>query len=83
MGDVRMKQGQTAAAFESYRKALMEAESSFVKKELETIILEDLSQGSRAAAAYAKKTDASGYMDAWLGKYGSQEELRELINKIV
>lgn len=83
MGDVRMKQGQTAAAFECYRKALMEAESSFVKKELETIILEDLSQGSRAAAAYAKKTDASGYMDAWLGKYGSQEELRELINKIV
>lgn len=83
MGDVRMKQGQTAAAFENYRKALMEAESSFVKKELETIILEDLSQGSRAAAAYAKKTDASGYMDAWLGKYGSQEELRELINKIV
>lgn len=83
MGDVRMKQGQTAAAFESYRKALMEAESSFVKKELETIILEDLSQGSRAAAAYAKKTDASGYMDAWLGKYGSQEELRELINKVV
>ena len=51
MGDVRMKQGQTAAAFESYRKALMEAESSFVKKELETIFLEDLIQGSRAAAA--------------------------------
>lgn len=83
IGDVRMKQGQTAAAFESYRKAIRESGSSYVKKELGNIILEDLYQGSRAATAYAKKVDATGYMDAWLGRYGSKEEIQELINKIV
>lgn len=83
IGDVRMKQGQTAAAFESYRKAIRESGSSYVKKELGNIILEDLYQGSRAATAYAKKVDAIGYMDAWLGRYGSKEEIQELINKIV
>lgn len=82
LGDARRKQGQTAQAFENYRKAMECASSrSYVKTELSRIFLTDFYEGDQKARIYAARTDASEYLDQWLGKYGSVEEIRELAKK--
>lgn len=83
VGDARMKQGQTKAAFENYLKALEYAGHSYVRTELTRIILTDLSQGSKRACVYAKKADASAFLDNWLGKYGSLEEIDKLADNLI
>lgn len=83
VGDVRMKQGQTKVAFENYRKALEYVKPSYVKTELGRIILSDLNQGSRRAAVYAKKSDAVPFMDSWLGKYGTLEDISAILDKLM
>lgn len=82
VGDVRAKQGQTKAAFENYLKALDYAKPSYVKTELSRIILSDLNQGSKRASVYAKKSDAAAFLDNWLGKYGTLEDVSRMIQKI-
>ncbi len=79
VGDIRRKQGQTRLAFESYREAVRSHGTGYVKTELSRIIFSDLYEGAKKAASYAKATDASEYLDLWLGKYGSIEELQELV----
>ena len=79
VGDIRRKQGQTRLAFESYREAVRSHGTGYVKTELSRIIFSDLYEGAQKAASYAKATDASEYLDLWLGKYGSIEELQELV----
>lgn len=79
VGDVRAKQGQTQAAFANYLEALEFAKPSYVKTELARIILEDLNQGSRRASVYAKKSDAVPFMDQWLGKYGTVDDIQRII----
>lgn len=83
VGDVRMKQGQTRAAFENYLKALEYAKPSYVKTELARIIFSDLAQGSRRVAVYAKKSDAAPFMDSWLGKYGTLEDISRIVKELV
>ena len=78
-----MKEGQTKAAFENYKKALQDARPSYVKTELYRIIIRDLSEGSRQAAEIAKNTDATAVLNGWLDKYGSLEEIQALVKKLV
>ena len=35
-------------------------------------------EGGRKLLVYARKTDASRYLDHWLGKYGSLEDIQQL-----
>ena len=83
LGDIRRKQGQTKEAFENYFKALENMQHPYLKTELSRIFLEDLYKGSRRAAFFAKKADASEFLNVWLDKYGSQEEIQKLLKKIV
>ncbi|MDO4276889.1 MAG: LicD family protein [Eubacteriales bacterium] len=82
VGDVRRKQGQTEQAFENYFKALEYAKPSYVKTELSRIFLADMYRGSRKASVYAAGGDASEYLDSWLGKYGSIEDIYKLLERI-
>lgn len=81
IGDVRRKQGQTEAAFQNYLEALRQNGSGFVRTELSRIFLTDLYEGSKRAAVYAKEGDASEFLNQWLGKYGSIEEIQQLVKE--
>lgn len=81
IGDVRRKQGQTEAAFQNYLEALRQNGSGFVRTELSRIFLTDLYEGSKRAAVYAKAGDASEFLKQWLGKYGSIEEIQQLVKE--
>ena len=81
IGDVRRKQGQTEAAFQNYLEALRQNGSGFVRTELSRIFLTDLYEGSKRAAVYAKAGDASELLNQWLGKYGSIEEIQQLVKE--
>lgn len=81
IGDVRRKQGQTEAAFQNYLEALRQNGSGFVRTELSRIFLTDLYEGSKRAAVYAKSGDASEFLNQWLGKYGSIEEIQQLVKE--
>lgn len=82
-GDVRRKQGQTSEAFENYFRALECELPSYIKTELSRIILEDMYKGGRRAAFFAKNADAAEFLDAWLGKYKSQENIRMILSEIM
>ena len=81
IGDVRRKQGQTEAAFQNYLEALRQNGSGFVRTELSRIFLTDMYEGSKRAAVYAKAGDASEFLNQWLGKYGSIEEIQQLVKE--
>ena len=81
IGDVRRKQGQTEAAFQNYLEALRQNGSGFVRTELSRIFLTDLYEGSKRAAVYAKAGDASEFLNQWLVKYGSIEEIQQLVKE--
>ena len=81
IGDVRRKQGQTEAAFQNYLEALRQNGSGFVRTELSRIFLTDLYEGSKRAAVYAKAGDAPEFLNQWLGKYGSIEEIQQLVKE--
>lgn len=83
IGDVRIRQGRTREAFENYRKALEYAKPSYVKTELARIFMKDLSEGSKKAASYARRTDASDFLNDWLDKYGSIEDIQKLVRKLM
>lgn len=83
LGDIRRKQGQTEASFENYKKALDTSKHAYVKKEVARIYLNDLYSGGRKASLYAKNGDASEFLNNWLKKYGSSEELKELVNRLL
>lgn len=81
-GDARRKQGQTRQAFGCYCKAVNSHGTGYVQTELSRIIFGDLLEGAKKAETYAKKTDASEYLDFWLGKYGSLEDLQKIIKEL-
>lgn len=81
IGDVRRKQGQTEAAFQNYLEALRQNGSGFVRTELSRIFLTDMYEGSKRAAVYAKAGDASEFLNQWLEKYGSIEEIQQLVKE--
>ena len=87
LGDILLKQGRTAEAFESYFKAVknlkMTGDEAYIKTELAMIILDDFNKGSKAVAIAAPKTDASRLLDSWLNKYGSLDNIREIITGII
>ena len=82
IGDIKRKQGQTDAAFDNYKKAVDCGGKGYVNIELYRIFFADLLEGSKRAAAYAKVLDASEYLDRWLGRYGSTEELQLLVKEL-
>ena len=75
LGDIRRKQGQTKEAFENYFKALEHMQHPYLKTELYN--------GSKRSAFFAKKSDVSEFLDVWLDKYKSQENIQELLKKIM
>ena len=81
IGDIKRKEGQTGAAFENYMKAFGQNGNGFVRTELSRIFLTDLYEGSRKSSIYAKAGDASDFMDLWLKKYGSIEELQQFVKE--
>ena len=81
IGDIKRKDGQTGAAFENYMKAFGQNGTGFVRTELSRIFLTDLYEGSRKSSVYAKAGDASDFMDLWLKKYGSIEELQQFVKE--
>lgn len=83
VGDVRMKQGRTKAAFESYRKALELVNPSYIKTELIRIILSDLSRGDKKVRSFAKDSDAAPFLDGWLDKYGTLEDISQMAGWLV
>ena len=69
------------SAFQNYLEALRQNGSGFVRTELSRIFLTDLYEGSKRAAVYAKAGDASEFLNQWLGKYGSIEEIQQLVKE--
>ena len=55
----------------------------YIKNELSRIFLEDLYDGSRRTGFFAKKADVTEFLNSWLDKYKSQEELQELLKRIL
>nr|WP_294530203.1 LicD family protein [uncultured Blautia sp.] len=82
-GDARKKQGQTAQAFENYRKAMEYAGKSYARKELSSLILQDLYMGSHKMAEYVASGKGEEFLDAWLSKYGTVEDLKKLVRSCV
>lgn len=83
IGDVRRKQGRTKEAFESYKLALEYAKPSYVRNELVRIFMTDFYEGSKRATSYARRTDATDFLNDWLDKYGTIEDIQELARKFV
>ena len=65
-----------------YQKALEYPLPVCVKDEISTILLSDWYTGSKKAAVYGKKTDVTEYLDFWLDKYESLENIRQLADKL-
>ena len=83
LGDIRKKQGRTREAFEDYFKALEQEQHSYIRNELSRIFLEDLYQGSQRTKFFAKKADVTEFLNSWLDKYKSQEDLQKLLDQIL
>ena len=83
LGDIRKKQGRTREAFENYFLALDHEPHPYIKNELSRIFLEDLYDGSRRTGFFAKKADVTEFLNSWLDKYKSQEELQKLLKRIL
>ena len=83
LGDIRKKQGRTREAFENYFMALDHEMHPYIKNELSRIFLEDLYDGSRRTRFFAKKADVTEFLNSWLEKYKSQEELQKLLKRIL
>lgn len=81
LGEILLKEGLTNQAFSFFLKGRKTA-SEYVAQELDRIILQDLKEGSKSASAYAARGDAREFLDSWLGKYGTLEEIQDLINTI-
>ena len=73
---------QTREAFANYKKALESQMPSYVKTELYRIFINDLNDGSRQAKSFAKKTDITVVLDNWLDKYGSIEEIKQIVQSV-
>ncbi len=82
-GDVQSKLGCIKEAFAFYKRAL---DYPLCYGDFEAVsqrILKDLYQGSRKAAVLAKRTDASAFLEKWLGKYESLEQLKNLEKRLL
>ena len=56
-------------------------EAVLCERSFPEIFLTDLYEGSKRAAVYAKAGDASEFLNQWLGKYGSIEEIQQLVKE--
>ena len=82
-GDILYKQGKTCEAFSYYRKALKKDAPEYVRIEGADRVLKDLKDGSSYIRSFGRKQDLTEFLDAWLGKYESLEEITELLKAIV
>lgn len=82
-GDILYKQGKTCEAFSYYRKALKKDAPEYVRIEGADRVLKDLKDGSSYIRSFGGKQDLTEFLDAWLGKYESLEEIKELLKAIV
>ncbi len=81
--DILYKQGKTCEAFSYYRKALKKDAPEYVRIEGADRVLKDLKDGSSYIRSFGGKQDLTEFLDAWLGKYESLEEITELLKAIV
>ena len=82
-GDILYKQGKTCEAFSYYRKALKKDAPEYVRIEGADRVLKDLKDGSSYIRSFGGKQGLTEFLDAWLGKYESLEEIKELLKAIV
>ena len=82
-GDILYKQGKTCEAFSYYRKALKKDAPEYVRIEGADRVLKDLKDGSSYIRSFGGKQGLTEFLDAWLGKYESLEEITELLKAIV
>ncbi len=82
-GDILYRRGYTDQAFACYLKALSHPLPPYVREKIQKDILRDWYHGSRKAVQYASASDAGAYLDHWLGRYGSLEEIKKLSKELV
>ncbi|HCL08505.1 MAG TPA: LicD family protein [Blautia sp.] len=82
-GDILYKQGKTCEAFSYYRKALKKDAPEYVRIEGADRVLKDLKDGSSYIRSFGGTQDLTEFLNAWLGKYESLEEIKELLKAIV
>lgn len=82
-GDILYKQGKTCEAFSYYRKALKKDAPEYVRIEGADRVLKDLKDGSSYIRSFGRKQDLTEFLDVWLDKYESLEEIKELLKAIV
>lgn len=83
IGDIRKKQGQTREAFANYKKVLDYEMPLYLKTEMYRIYISDLTEGSERITNFAKKADVTTAFNSWLNKYGSIEDIKALVNRLV
>ena len=83
IGDIRKKQGQTREAFANYKKVLDYEMPLYLKTEMYRIYISDLTEGSERITNFAKKADVTTAFNSWLDKYGSIEDIKALVNRLV
>ena len=82
LGDLALKQGCVKEAFRCYIDALWTADFDRLRYELENILLEDLRQGEARFHKLARRHDVTAFLDGWLDKYGSLEEIQKLVRRL-
>lgn len=82
-GDILYKQGKTCESFSYYRKALKKDAPEYVRIEGADRVLKDLKDGSSYIRSFGRTQDLTEFLNAWLGKYESLEEIKELLKAIV
>ena len=81
-GDIQNRMGCTEQAFLLYGRALEYPLPAGDFEEISQIILKDFYKGGKKAALLSAKTDALGYLDRWLGKYGTIGQLKALQERL-
>ena len=79
LGDLFLRRGLTKDAFKHYLTAYRQADFPYLKRELTTILLTDLRSGSEKLKKIPPKMDKKAFLDGWLDKYGSLEQIQELV----
>ena len=56
---------------------------SYLKTEMYRIYISDLTEGSERITNFAKKADVTTAFNSWLDKYGSIEDIKALVTRLV
>ena len=78
LADVLLSKGEVHAAFARYREVLETLPEGDSKEAVCLTLAEDLMVGARRYGKYARRRDASAYLEGWIGKYGTLADIQRL-----